>query len=205
MRTTATLVTAGIAEAAAHFLSLGWGFAVLVLAFIVVAARVTTLAAATAGKTYAVEARLNAHIVAAAPAINLVANGGTIGGNVTVNGSHTVTGQVNAAAGSFTGSTTDYGHTTHGTMSSDGDINAGGNANISGQLNSNTASVDGAATTYGLTVHGGISADSSISASNFSGSYAGGQSGVTTSDGTLASTASAVNGCISRMESAGLI
>lgn len=95
MRWTSTLATAGLAELAAHFLSVGWGFAVLIGGFCAVA----SLLRVTSAKVSGTEARLNTHITATAPAINFVANGGSVGGNVTVNGSHTVTGNLGVSGG----------------------------------------------------------------------------------------------------------
>src|SRR5580700_7945258 len=54
---------------------------------------------ANTAKTRGVEARLNAHVTATAPAVNFVANGGSVGGGVTVNGNHTVTGSLGVHAG----------------------------------------------------------------------------------------------------------
>lgn len=84
MRWFTTAAVAVLAEVAGHFLSLGWGFLVLILAFVVVAVRTGTLLT-TNSKAYATEQRLAAHVAAAAPAINLQANGGTIGGQLQVN------------------------------------------------------------------------------------------------------------------------
>lgn len=49
--------------------------------------------ARTAAKAYSVEARLNSHIAATAAAVNLVANGGAVGGPLTAIGTTGVGGQ----------------------------------------------------------------------------------------------------------------
>jgi hypothetical protein len=214
MRWPAVMGAVALTELAAHFLSLGWGLMTLLAAFAWVALSGATVAA----KARSTEARLGAHVTATAPAVSFVANGGSVGGNVVVNGSHTVTGQVNAntyagvSGGAMENSS---GIHTSGTLVADTQVNAGqvtssssfsgGSIHVSGN-----AQADGSmtATSYsGSSIHvsGNGQVDGSFSANNFSGSYAGGQSAVTTSNGTLASTASAVNGCIARMQSAGLI
>jgi hypothetical protein len=81
-----------------------WGFSVLAL--LVLWATMNSLnanpAAQTASaKAYTTEARLNAHVAAAAPAINLQANGGTIGGNVTVQGDHHIQGSLYGTGGTL--------------------------------------------------------------------------------------------------------
>jgi hypothetical protein len=55
----AALAAAGIAETLAHFLSLTWGFGALVLAFVVVAVRASSVMAAASAKTATTEARVN--------------------------------------------------------------------------------------------------------------------------------------------------
>jgi hypothetical protein len=55
----ATLAAAGIAETLAHFLSLTWGFGALVLAFVVVAIRCSSMMAVATSKTVTTEARVN--------------------------------------------------------------------------------------------------------------------------------------------------
>lgn len=92
MRWTMTLLIAGLAEAAAQLLTIGWGFAVLLAGFVLVATRFSANIASVNSKAYATEARLTGHIAATAPAVNFVANGGTVGGPVTVNGNHSING-----------------------------------------------------------------------------------------------------------------
>lgn len=97
-----------------------------------------TASLANTPKTRAVEDRLNA-LVPAVGAVTSTANnaqatannaypktGGTISGNVTVNGSHTVNGQVNASTLSVGGAGTTYGFTSHGDMAADGNVYVGG-------------------------------------------------------------------------------
>jgi hypothetical protein len=55
----------------------------------------------TAAKATGTEARLAQHIIDTAPAVNLVANGGTINGTVQVNGDHHVSGSVYGTGGSL--------------------------------------------------------------------------------------------------------
>ncbi len=132
MRWTSTLATAGLAELAAHFLSVGWGFAVLLGGFCAVA----SLLRVTAAKVSGTEARLAAHVTATAPAVNFVANGGSVGGNVTVNGSHTVTGNMGVQGGTtMVGSSSCSGDFTIGT---NGFVNGGLTVNNNFKLNGGT-------------------------------------------------------------------
>jgi hypothetical protein len=90
MRWTGTAGTALLAEAAAHLLSIGWGFSVVIFAFVVVSMQVAT----TASKSAVNETRLNAlvpKVGAAAATANaaLPASGGTISGDLTVTGTVT--------------------------------------------------------------------------------------------------------------------
>jgi hypothetical protein len=177
MRWFSTLTAALLAEAAGHFLSLGWGFLTLILAFVVVAVRMSTLVAATNSKAYATEARLNAHVTATAPAVNFVANGGTVGGTVFVSGDHhvtgnsavsgtqTITGQLNGSTISISAGMTDYGHTTHGSLSVDSNVTVGGTHTVTGQINGSTVSISAGMTDYGHTTHGNASIDSDLAVS----------------------------------------
>ncbi|HEY2090124.1 MAG TPA: hypothetical protein VGH54_29400 [Mycobacterium sp.] len=130
-------------------------------------------------KTRSVEDRLNGVISTIGPqAANAYPKtGGTISGNVTVNGSHTVNGQVNAQTVSASGAATTFGFTSHGNLGVDGTVTVGGDHNVSGQVNSGTLSVSGAATVHGFTSHGGLVADGTLSAANFSGTFSGSHSG----------------------------
>ena len=219
MRYAAVLGTVTLTELAAHFLSLGWGIMILLAAFAWTALSGATVAA----KARSTEDRVNALVPAVGTAYTLASNafprtGGTVSGNVTVNGSHTVNGTI--AGSQFEG--------TGGAMENSGGIHSSGvveadsgvstsSVNASGGYEGASIHVSGASEADGgfttgssfeggsIHVSGNAEADGSFSAGNFSGSYAGGQGAVTPSTGTLASTASAVNGCISRMQSAGLI
>lgn len=83
------------------------------------------VAAKASAKAYNVEARLNSHITATAPAVNLVANGGTIGGSLTVSGDHTVTGNATVGASLF-------GNSGHLPMDSGTKLQANGGFSCSG-------------------------------------------------------------------------
>lgn len=63
-----------------------WGFSLLGLLVVWVALHQLHATTANTSKTVAVEQRLNATVAATAPAVNLVANGGTVGGDVHVQG-----------------------------------------------------------------------------------------------------------------------
>lgn len=187
------------------------------------------LDSASSPKTRAVEARLNAII----PTI-FSNQGGTIGGNVIVNGTHTVngnmnvsgshnvSGQVNAGSVSVSGPATSFGFTSHGSVSADSNVSAGGSvhASGSGQFDSgvstpNVNSNGGSTNEFSGAIHtgGNLVADGNFSAGNFGGSYQGGQGGVSTVGGApgsysasyITSLASAINGCIARLNSSGLI
>lgn len=165
MHWTATLAMAAIAEAAASLLSLSWGFAVLIVMFIVLATRMRVTMATVTAKAYATEARLSAHVTATAPAVNLVANGGTIGGNVIVNGDHHVAGTLYGAAGTLTvgdamhtnstlyvsGNATTNGthqvngdHNVNGNIAGGTDVSASNNVNAGNGLNGNAVVVSSA-------------------------------------------------------------
>ncbi len=151
MRWTSTLATAGLAELAAHFLSIGWGFAVLLGGFCAVA----SLLRVTAAKVSGTEARLGAHITATAPAVNFVANGGSVGGSVTINGGHTVTGN----------STTNGSHTVQGNLGVNGGTTLVGSSSCS-----NDFTTGGSHTVNSnLGVHGGTTM---IGSSSCSGHFA---------------------------------
>lgn len=81
-----------------------WAFTLL--AFLVLWGTMTAMSANPAANTasakaYAVETRLNQHVSDTAPAVNLVANGGTIGGNVTVQGDHHIQGNLFGTSGTL--------------------------------------------------------------------------------------------------------
>jgi hypothetical protein len=107
-----------------------------------------TLNTANTAKTRAVEGRVAAVVAAVGSATGMASSaqatannalpktGGTVTGNVAVTGSHTVGGQINGTTLSLSGGMTDFGHTSHGTISADGNMNAGGAANITGNITS---------------------------------------------------------------------
>jgi hypothetical protein len=130
-------------------------------------------------KTRSVEDRVNSIITTIGPqaANAFPKTGGTISGPVTVNGSHTVNGQVNTQTLAASGATTDYGHTTHGNLAVDSNMTVGGNHTVGGQVNAGAVASSGAMSSYGFTSHGGLSADGTLSAANFSGTFSGSHSG----------------------------
>jgi hypothetical protein len=79
-----------------------WGFSLLALLVVWVALHQLHATTANTSKTSAVETRLNAHVVAAAPAINLQANGGTVGGSLVVAGDNHVQGTLYGTSGTLT-------------------------------------------------------------------------------------------------------
>lgn len=79
-----------------------WGFSLLGLLVVWVALHQLHATTANTSKTSAVETRLNAHVVAAAPAINLQANGGTVGGSLVVAGDNHVQGTLFGTGGTLT-------------------------------------------------------------------------------------------------------
>lgn len=181
------LTFAGLAELGAHFLSLAWGFGVMVVAFL----WLCSLVMAASSKMMNAHQRIDAHVIATAPAVSFVANGGSVGGSVTVNGNHTVTGnnnvsgQVNTNTLASTGAMSSGGNlTSHGDLLTDGDtlisgsLYGGGFGAISAgnQINGTAVATSGAMSSHGFTSHGNLAADGVVSASNYSGSYQGGQS-----------------------------
>lgn len=234
MRWPAVTVTVAFTELLAHFLSLGWGLMFLLAAF----AWTALSGASVAAKARSTEDRVSALVPVIGAAATQAANaypksGGTISGSVTVTGSHTVNGQVNANTLSVSGAATTGGnHTVHGTLAADNNVNAGGTvsggAGSFGSVSSGpysgasihvsgNALADGSMTASnfsGSSIHvsGNALADGSFGASNFSGNYHGGQGGVSTVSGapatysqsTMTSYASAINGIIARINSAGI-
>ena len=119
---------------------------------------------ANTAKARSTETRLAAHIVATAPAINFVANGGSVGGSVTVNGSHTVTGNMGVQGGTtLVGSsscsnnfTVGGSHTVNGNMGVQGGTTLVGSSSCSNDFTTGgNATVNGSHTVYGaIGVHG---------------------------------------------------
>jgi hypothetical protein len=230
MKTASALGFVALTELAAHFLSLGWGLMVLLAAF----AWVAMSGASVAAKARSTEDRVNNLIPVVGAAATAAANaypktGGTISGNVTVTGSHTVNGQINSNTLSVSGNATTSGnHTVHGSLISDNNVSAGGQVSggsfsggsihVSGNAQADGSFSAGSVSTGhydGSSIHvsGNAQADGSLSAGNFSGSYHGGQGGVSSVGGAPStysssyetSLASAINGLINRLNSAGLI
>jgi hypothetical protein len=218
------LGTVALTELAAHFLSLGWGLMFLLAAF----AWTALSGASVAAKARSTEDRVNALVpvvgTAAAQAANAFPKtGGTVSGSVTVTGSHTVNGQVNANTLSVSGNATTSGnHTVHGSLISDNSVSAGGSVSgsnfsggsihVSGNAQADGTIFSGSFSGGSIHVSGNALADGSFGASNFSGSYHGGQGGVSTVSGAPGSysssyetsLASAINGIINRLNSAGI-
>ena len=153
-----TLMTAGLAEFAAHWLSLGWGFMVLTAGFVFVAVHVTAGIATVTSKAAATEARVAA-LVPIVGSVNTTANnalpksGGTITGNLNVNSNL-------AGAG---GGTLEV--TTH--------LHAGGTIQADNQVLANSVNVGGSGSSATLAINGNVHAssagqfDGGISASNY--------------------------------------
>jgi hypothetical protein len=109
MRRAALLAEAGLVELAAHYLSLSWGLALLVILFLITGIRLT----ASAAKVADVEARHNALVVSVgavkdtADAASTTAgnalpkSGGTITGGLTVNGDHHIGGTLYGSGGAL--------------------------------------------------------------------------------------------------------
>ncbi len=138
-RSMTTLLTAGLAEVMAHFLSLGWGFLVLLGAFVYVAVHVTAGVTTATAKIVATEQRLNTHVTATAPAVNFVANGGTVGGTVVVNGDHHIVGTLWGNGGTLpvgdfvaanNGMTVNNGATVNGNFNAAGGITGAGGGTL---------------------------------------------------------------------------
>jgi len=165
MRWPAVTVTVAFTELAAHFLSIGWGLMVLLAAF----AWVALSGASVAAKARSTEDRVSALVPVIGAAATQAANaypktGGTISGSVTVTGSHTVSGQVNAGTLAVSGNATTSGnHTVHGSLSSDNNVSAGGQVSGS-NFSGGSIHVSGNAQADGT-----FTAGSTVSGSNFSG------------------------------------
>jgi cytoskeletal protein CcmA (bactofilin family) len=162
MRYAAILGTVTLTELAAHFLSLGWGLMFLLAAFAWTALSGATVAA----KARSTESRLNAHVAATAPAVNLVANGGTIGGTVVVAGDHHITGTLFGNGGTLpvgdfvqanNGMTVNNGATVNGNFNAAGGITGSGGGTLengSSIHTSNNLQADGQVSTSQLYVSG---------------------------------------------------
>lgn len=153
-----------LAEAAAHVLSAGYGFTMLVILFVIYGMRAT----ATATKAASTEKRVNGLVVTTGPAVDFVANGGSVGGSVTVNGDHHVTGQVNTNTLAATSAMTAGGNiTSHGQVSADGNVSIGGSLTAPSGTVETAGShyVSGAFTSQStVTGHSNINADGTVNA-----------------------------------------
>jgi len=81
-----------------------WAFTLL--AFLMLWGTMTAMSANPAANTasakaYTVETRLNQHVSDTAPAVSFMANGGTVGGNVTIAGDHHIQGNLYGSGGTL--------------------------------------------------------------------------------------------------------
>jgi hypothetical protein len=177
------------------------GFLAL-LAYVAVTAGVGI---ADTSKTRATEARLNGHIAATAPAVNFVANGGSVGGSVTVNGNHTVTGSA-STGGDFTiggNGTSNNNHTVFGALG----VHSGGTV-VGGQwsmdanavINSGSQMPGSAITIPGGQPHGG-SGSTTIAGPQYCGSFFTGSG----ADNWATSVTNAISAIIGELRSANII
>jgi hypothetical protein len=114
----------------------------------------------SSAKAKAIETRLNAHVVAAAPAINLQANGGQIGGTLHVTGNHNVDGLASLNGG----------------INTNGAVIDSGNANIStgsGNVNCTDLNSSGTQTCGHIVMTGNINM-SGHTANSVGGGHAAG-------------------------------
>jgi hypothetical protein len=186
MRWPSVLGTVALTEIMAHFLSLGWGIMTLLAAF----AWVALSGASVAAKARGTEDRVNALVPVIGAASTLAANafpktGGTVSGSVTVNGAHTVNGQVNASTLSVAGNATTAGtHTVHGSMNADGNVTAGSAISASGQVSGSNFSGGSIHVSGSGQADGNFTAGGQVSGSSFSGNSIH-VSGNAQADGTL--------------------
>jgi hypothetical protein len=140
----------------------------VVLALIVFIWGSAMASTANTAQTRSTAARLATHITNTAPAVNFVANGGSVGGSVTVNGNHTVTGALGVhAGGTVVGGpwTMSNGASVSSGLSSDtittsSDVTVGGNHTTNG-----TSTVFGTEGIHGnLNLIGGIGSSYAIPA-----------------------------------------
>lgn len=130
------LAAAGLVELAAHFLSLSWGFTLIVVLFVVTGIRQQANTAQTADL-----AARHAALVVSVGAVKdtadnaLPKSGGTVTGGLTVNGDHHIGGSLYGSGGTLTvadavtnnGSVTVYAnHGVHGNGTYTGDLGTGG-------------------------------------------------------------------------------
>jgi hypothetical protein len=165
----------------------------------------SAMSTTNSAKTRAVEARLNAHITATAPAVNFVANGGTVGGSVTISGTHTVTGNQTVQGTSFANGDEHIGGTLYG---SGGSLAIGDATTVNNNL-----AVTG--TMYGSSGPGGplhVDAATTVDTLNISaGAFFISGNGITrqtsptkiSGTGTLSSLTNAVNAIIGQLQNSG--
>jgi len=204
-----TLAVAAAAEALAHFLSLTWGFAALILAFVFFAIRVSSAMASTAAKAYTTETRVNAIL----PVLATHAAGITTAQN-TANGAQSTANTANAAANNAQGTANTANNTANNALPSGGGT-ISGNLTITGQIGVHGGGTNvGLWTTDDLTVGGaGLSipqANLALSSSPPNGTggasqycgnfYTGSGAANWASDVT-----NAVNACIGTLRNLGLI
>lgn len=193
MRKVLALILFFGADAAWEWAGPFWGFTLL--AFLALWATMTTMSANPAvnpasAKAYTVESRLNAHVAATAPAVNLVANGGTIGGNVTVQGDHHIQGSLYGTGGDLS-----VGDTA--TFNSSGNGPSGGNTFL-GLTNSQASFLGGLSEMSG-------EGTQSLGTDGFGGGVwtVNQASSLSTLQGLLNATTGGLNNLIARLQSNG--
>lgn len=166
------------------------------LAYVLVTAMASTTNSA---KTRSLESRVAAHVTATAPAVNFVANGGTVGGSVTINGGHTVTGS-QTVQGDHTIDGTLHGG--GGTLTTDAAFTMSGNAAVLGTFYGSGGSggplhVDAATTVDTLNISAGafFIAGNGITRQSSPGTISG--------TGTNSQLTNAVNAIIGQLRSTG--
>jgi hypothetical protein len=155
-------------------------------------------ATGTAIKGRTTSQRLDAHVIAAAPAINLQANGGTIGGNVVVAGDHHVQGSLYGVGGTL--SVGDAVHVAGAPLTADGTITSHADMLAVG------GTVDGGAVVSGGTISAGGTISNTSGNINAAGNFNGTKVQCSASTGDTAQggasnppTQAQVNACINRV------
>ena len=220
------LAAGGLMELMAHFLSIGWGFATMVVMFVIVASRTTLTLNAASAKAASAHQRIDV-LVPAVGAVKATADGAvqrsgdTVTGSLVVNGNHTIGGSLQGSGGTLSVSGNHHvtgAHTVDGTITGHSAINADGSMSASSIHTGGTGQFDNGVNIGGSTaissgrafsgasihVSGNVLADSDVGMSSMNGAGLP-RSTVSNSDGTLASTASAVNGVISRLRDVNIL
>lgn len=160
-----TLMTAGLAEFAAHWLSLGWGFMVLLAGFVFVAVHVSAGAATAVAKAAATEARVSA-LIPVVGSVNTAANNAvTTANNALPKSGGTVTGSLNVN-GSLAGSG-------GGTLEVPSSVHSGSSIQADNQVLANSVNIGGSGSGATLAINGNVHAssagqfDGGISAPNY--------------------------------------